>query len=170
MRSYELMYILDPTLDEDASSALVGKIEELMSKQGVQLEKTEPWGKRRLAYPIDGHWDGNYVLSYFDAPPGAISEMERRLRNTDGILRFLTVRLDEEQAKLARRKARREEKDKARKERRAARQSEAGGSGETAPTSAPPSASESPSASSSPSASPESEASSETSKPSEATE
>lgn len=140
MRSYELMYILDPTLDEDASTALVGKIEELISKQGVELEKTEPWGKRRLAYPIKGHWDGNYVLSYLKAPASAISEMERRLRNTDGILRFLTVRLDEDQAKLERRTARREEKDKARKERRAARQREAGDS-----ASPPPRASASPS-------------------------
>ena len=142
MRSYELMYILDPTLDEDASTALVGKVEELMSKQGVELEKTEPWGKRRLAYPIRGHWDGNYMLSYLKAPATAVSELERRLRNTDGILRFLTVRLDEEQAKLARRTARRDEKDKARKERRAVRQREAGETATppaaaAAPTSAP---------------------------------
>jgi small subunit ribosomal protein S6 len=121
LRSYELMYILDPSLDEDASTALVGKIEDLMSKQGVEVEKTEPWGKRRLAYNIQGHWEGNYVLSQLKAAPEAISEMERRLRVTDGILRFLTVRMDEQQAKLERRKARREEKERARKVRRADR-------------------------------------------------
>ena len=67
MRSYELMYILDPKLDEDGSKALLVKIEELMSKQGVEIEKTEPWGKRRLAYAIKGNWEGSYILSYLKA-------------------------------------------------------------------------------------------------------
>jgi small subunit ribosomal protein S6 len=121
LRSYELMYILDPTLDEDSSKTLVGKIEDLMTKQGVQIENTEPWGKRRLAYRIKGHWEGNYVLSHLKAAAPVISEMERRLRVTDGVLRFLTVRIDEEQAKLERRRERRDVQDKARKERRGIR-------------------------------------------------
>ena len=121
LRSYELMYILDPNLDEDASGALMGKIEDLMNKQGVEVEKIEPWGKRRLAYSIKGHRDGNYILSYLNAEPTAISEMERRLRVTDGILRFLTVRMDERQAKLDRRKTRTAEKSDARRQRKAAR-------------------------------------------------
>ena len=121
MRSYELMYILDPKLDEDGSKALLIKIEELMSKQGVEVEKTEPWGKRRLAYAIKGHWEGSYILSYLKAEPVAISEMERRLRVTDGVLRFLTVRTDEQQAKLDRRKARGDEKAQARRQRKAAK-------------------------------------------------
>ena len=121
MRSYELMYILDPKLDEDGSKALLIKIEELMSKQGVEVEKTEPWGKRRLAYAIKGNWEGSYILSYLKAEPVAISEMERRLRVTDGVLRFLTVRTDEQQAKLDRRKARGDEKAQARRQRKAAK-------------------------------------------------
>lgn len=121
MRSYELMYILDPKLDEDGSKALLVKIEELMSKQGVELEKTEPWGKRRLAYAIKGNWEGSYILSYLKAEPTAISEMERRLRVTEGVLRFLTVRTDEQQAKLERRKARGDEQAQARGRRKAAR-------------------------------------------------
>ena len=121
MRSYELMYILDPNLDEDASGALMGKIEELMTKEGVEVEKTEPWGKRRLAYSIKGFSEGNYILSYLKAEPTSISEMERRLRVTDGILRFLTVRMDAQQGKLERRKARASEKDQARRKRKAAK-------------------------------------------------
>jgi small subunit ribosomal protein S6 len=124
LRSYELMYILDPSLDEDSSKALVGKVEDLMTKQGVAIEGTEPWGKRRLAYQVKGHWEGNYVLSHLKAVPHAISEMERRLRVTDGVLRFLTVRIDEEQAKLARRRERQEVKDKARRDRRGAKASD----------------------------------------------
>lgn len=121
MRSYELMYILDPKLDEDGSKALLVKIEELMSKQGVEVEKVEPWGKRRLAYAIKGNWEGSYILSYLKAEPMAISEMERRLRVTEGVLRFLTVRTDEQQAKLERRKARGDEQAQARRRRKAAR-------------------------------------------------
>jgi small subunit ribosomal protein S6 len=97
------------------------KIEELMSKEGVELEKTEPWGKRRLAYAIKGNWEGSYILSYLKAEPTAISEMERRLRVTEGVLRFLTVRTDEQLAKLERRKARGDEQAQARGRRKAAR-------------------------------------------------
>lgn len=124
MRNYELMYILDPTLDENASGALMGKIDDLLTNQGVEVEKTEPWGKRRLAYPIKGHWEGNYILSYLKAEPGVISDVQRRLRVIDGVLRFLTVRMDEQQAKLERRKARAAEKDQARRKRKAQRSSE----------------------------------------------
>lgn len=137
MRSYELMYILDPGLDEDASGALLGRVEEVMSKQGVEVEKTEPWGKRRLAYPIKGHWEGNYVLSYLKAEPSAVSEMERRLRVTDGILRFLTVRTDAQKAKLARRQENRDEKSRARKARRVAKAGASAGADAPAPAAKP---------------------------------
>jgi small subunit ribosomal protein S6 len=105
LRGYELMYILDPTLDEDKTQALIGQIEEFMAKQGVTVEKTEPWGKRRLAYQIANHWEGFYVLSHFQAGTGVVSEVERRLRVTDGVMRFITVRIDEEQEKLERKRA-----------------------------------------------------------------
>jgi small subunit ribosomal protein S6 len=137
------MYILDPNLDEDASGALMGKIEDLMTKEGVEVEKTEPWGKRRLAYAIKGHWEGNYILSYLKADPSAISEMERRLRVTDGILRFLTVRMDEQQAKLERRKARTAEKDQARRRRKATKAASESGGEEKAPAKAPAESSDS---------------------------
>jgi small subunit ribosomal protein S6 len=115
------MYILDPGLDEDSSKALVARIEDLMTKQGVEIQSTEPWGRRRLAYGIKGHWEGNYVLSQLKAVPEVISDVERRLRVTDGVLRFLTVRVDEEQAKLARRREKEAVREKARRERRGAR-------------------------------------------------
>ncbi len=121
MRSYELMYILNPGLDEDSSKALVSRIEDLMKKQGVEIQSTETWGKRRLAYSLKGHWEGNYILSQLKAGSHEISEMERRLRVTDGVLRFLTVRVDEEQAKLARRREHEAVKEKARRERRGVR-------------------------------------------------
>ncbi len=104
MRAYELMYILDPTLDEDATQALISQIEDFIAKQEVTIENTDPWGKRRLAYTIGRHWEGYYVLSQLKAGPQSLSEVERKLRVTDGVLRFLTVRLDKEHAKLERRR------------------------------------------------------------------
>src|SRR3972149_1909898 len=118
MRGYELMYILDPTLDEEATQALIRQIEDFVTKQGVQIEKTHPWGKRRLAYRIGRHWEGFYVLSEMKAEAQAIAEIERRLRVTDGVLRFLTVRIDTEQAKLERQRARKAVAEKARRARR----------------------------------------------------
>jgi small subunit ribosomal protein S6 len=118
MRDYELMYILEPGLDEDSTQALIGQIEDFMSKQGVTIDKTDPWGKRRLAYNIGKHWEGFYVLSHLKADSGAIAELERRLRVTDGVLRFITVRIDEEQAKLERQRARKSASRTARQQKR----------------------------------------------------
>lgn len=112
------MYILEPNPDEEATKALIGQIEEFIGKQGVSIEGTDPWGKRRLAYRIGRHTEGYYVLSRLKAEAEAISELERRLRVTDGVLRFLTVRVDKEQEKLERRKARKAAREQARRERR----------------------------------------------------
>ncbi|MFQ5791085.1 MAG: 30S ribosomal protein S6 [Acidobacteriota bacterium] len=118
MRGYELMYIVDPTLDEQASKALISQIEDFMTKQGVNVEGTDPWGKRRLAYRIGKHWEGTYVLSRIQAEPHSVAEVERRLRVMDGVLRFITVRLDEEQEKIERRRARKAAREQTRRERR----------------------------------------------------
>ncbi len=112
------MYILEPNPDEEATKALIGQIEEFIGKQGVSIEGTDPWGKRRLAYRIGRHTEGYYVLSRLKAEAEAISELERRLRVTDGVLRFLTVRVDKEQGKIERRNARKEAREQARRERR----------------------------------------------------
>jgi small subunit ribosomal protein S6 len=114
------MYILDPTLDETATEGLIGQIEEFIKKQDVAIDKTDRWGKRRLAYDIGRHQEGFYVLSTLTAPPSAIAELERRLRVTDGVLRFISVRMDEDQAKLERRRARKASRDAARRARRGA--------------------------------------------------
>ncbi len=124
MREYELMYILDPGLDEDSTQALIGQIEDFMGKQGATIDKTDPWGKRRLAYQIGKHWEGYYVLSHVKADAGAVGELERRLRVTDGVLRFITVRIDEEQAKLERQRARKSASRSARQQARGVTETE----------------------------------------------
>ncbi len=112
------MYILEPTLDEEATKALIGQIEEFMGNQGATLEATDPWGKRRLAYKIGKHREGYYVLSRLQAEAASVSELERRLRVTAGVLRFLTVRVDKDQEKVERRRARKVAREQARQERR----------------------------------------------------
>ena len=67
------MYILEPTLDEEATKALIGQIEEFMGKQGATFEATDPWGKRRLAYRIGKHHEGYYVLSRLQAEAESVS-------------------------------------------------------------------------------------------------
>ncbi len=123
------MYILEPNPDEEATKALIGQIEEFMGSQGVSIEGTDPWGKRRLAYRIGRHTEGYYVLSRLKAEAEAISELERRLRVTDGVLRFLTVRVDKEQEKIERRKARKAAREQARRERRRRKAAAAGEQG-----------------------------------------
>ncbi len=123
------MYILEPNPDEEATKALIGQIEEFIGKQGVSIEGTDPWGKRRLAYRIGRHTEGYYVLSRIKAEAEAISELERRLRVTDGVLRFLTVRVDKEQEKIERRKARKAAREQGRRERRRRKAAAAGEQG-----------------------------------------
>jgi small subunit ribosomal protein S6 len=118
MRGYELMYILEPTLDEEATKATIGQIEEFIKNEGVTVEGTDAWGKRRMAYRIGRHQDGYYVLSRLRAEAKSVSELERRLRVTAGVLRFLTVRVDKEQEKIERRRARKAARESARRERR----------------------------------------------------
>ena len=118
MRGYELMYILEPTLDEEAVKALIGQVEGFVKGQGATVESTDPWGKRRLAYRIGKHQEGYYVLNRLKAEAKSVSELERRLRVTAGVLRFLTVRVDKEQEKTERRRARKAAREQARRERR----------------------------------------------------
>ncbi len=135
------MYILEPNPDEEATKVLIGQIEEFMGKQGVNIEGTDPWGKRRLASRIGRHSEGYFVLSRLNAEAEAISELERRLRVTDGVLRFLTVRVDKDQDKVERRKARKAAREQARRERKrkslAAREQVAAPQAESAEATAP---------------------------------
>jgi len=95
MRAYEFMFILDPTLDDAGSLAVVERVEGILKAQGGQVVSLKPWERRRLAYPIQGHHEGLYRLCYFDAKPEAIVEIESRVRLAEGVLRFLILKIDE---------------------------------------------------------------------------
>jgi len=114
-RQYEVVFIVDPTADEEVSRLTEG-FSQIVTDQGGVIVKAEPMGKRQLAYEIDHHKDGTFVLLEIEGSGREIAELERRMRVNDRILRYLTVRVDE-----ARRRA---EKLKDRRARKAAKRPE----------------------------------------------
>lgn len=94
MREYELMYILSPEVSEEAASGLMERVGQLVTRGGGEMAKQEPWGKKKLAYSIREFREGLYVLSQFKLPPRQIGELERNLKLTPEILRYLLIRLE----------------------------------------------------------------------------
>jgi small subunit ribosomal protein S6 len=129
-RIYEVLFIADPNLGEPEVDALATTVQGYIEKEGGKVQKVEKWGKKRLAYTVHRHREGYYVLLVVEGRTALVKEVERRIRVTDGIIRFITVRVDEELRKAERRKARRateEAKRRARMGPRAAPASEGEG-------------------------------------------
>ena len=95
MRPYEVMIILDPTLDDETVRAEVDRTTELIKTKGGEPGRVERWGKRRLAYEIRKHREGNYVLVQAQAEPSVMSDLDRALTLADGVLRHKVVHLPE---------------------------------------------------------------------------
>ena len=93
--SYEVVYILDPALGEEAIAAMVEKFKTMAEARGTVAEVDE-WGKRRLAYPINDLNEGYYVLMTFTADAAFPAELDRVLRITDGVMRSMIVCKDEQ--------------------------------------------------------------------------
>src|SRR5437763_15383070 len=113
MRNYEIMFIVNPTVAEEEIDKINTQIEGVVTSGGGAIEKIEKMGKRRLAYEIDKHREGYYVLFVIAANGDIDKECERRLRVMDAVIKYITVRTDEE--------TRRFEKIKAFRQKRAAR-------------------------------------------------
>ena len=94
MRRYELMLVIRPDVADDRSQALVDRTTRGIVASGGQIVKVAPWGRRRLAYPIDRHREGSYHIILFEAPPDAIVELEHTLLITEEVLRHLVTRVD----------------------------------------------------------------------------
>ncbi|SHM17679.1 SSU ribosomal protein S6P [Caldanaerovirga acetigignens] len=94
MREYETMYILDPTLDEEAINGMVDKFKNLVEERGGEVKEIDRWGKRKLAYPIKHQKEGYYVLMNFAADALTAREMERVFRITPAVLRHIVIRKD----------------------------------------------------------------------------
>lgn len=94
MRRYELMLVLRPDLADDKSQALVDRTTRQISASGGRIVKVAPWGRRRLAYPIDRFREGSYHIVIFEAPAESIVELERSLLITEELLRHLVTRIE----------------------------------------------------------------------------
>ncbi|MFV9510321.1 30S ribosomal protein S6 [Tepidibacillus sp. LV47] len=92
MRKYEVMYVIRPDLNEEAMKGLVNKFQNVITANGGEIEKVEEMGKRRLAYEIKGYTEGVYVVMNFQSEPQMVAELERNLRISDGIIRYLIVK------------------------------------------------------------------------------
>jgi small subunit ribosomal protein S6 len=94
MRRYELMLVIRPDVADDRSQGLVDRTTRQIVGAGGQIVKVAPWGRRRLAYPIDRHREGSYQIILFEAPAPAIPELEHTLLITEEVLRHLITRVE----------------------------------------------------------------------------
>ncbi len=100
-RFYEVMFIVRPDVADEDLDKLIAGLEQTVSSGGGKLRSTEKLGKRKLAYTVRKFNDGNYVLLTIDADGVLIAELERRLRVSEPVIKFITVRMDEEEKRLA---------------------------------------------------------------------
>lgn len=92
MNNYELLYIIDNDLSDEAKEATMAKIAAVITDNGGTVDNVDKWGTKRLAYPINYKSEGYYVLVNFSAAAALPSELERVLRITDGVIRFTVIR------------------------------------------------------------------------------
>ena len=95
MRDYELVAIISPEVAEENIPTAVEKVSRFITERGGSIAEVNQWGKRKLAYPIKDHTEGNYVLFQFKLDAEATAELEANLRISEEILRHLIVRLGE---------------------------------------------------------------------------
>ena len=107
VRQYELIYITPPESTEEALAELHQQVATVVERFGGTIEKTENWGRRKLAYEISRHREGVYVLEVINGPAALITELDRRLRVFDIVIRHMVVRVDEELSVAERARTRR---------------------------------------------------------------
>lgn len=106
MRTYELIFIVDPRVSDEDVVTLIQEYKQMITAGGSEISTEENWGRRKLAYPIEKLTEGKYVFLGITSQNGKTSlpEVEHRMRQNDKILRYLTVRTDEDLKRAARRK------------------------------------------------------------------
>jgi small subunit ribosomal protein S6 len=100
-RTYEVMFIVRPDLSEEETDRVISTVESSASTAGITVKNVERMGKRRLAYKVRKFQDGLYVLLTVEGPGSALAELERRLRVLEPVIKYISVRIDEEQKRLA---------------------------------------------------------------------
>ena len=106
-RKYELVYVVSPVATDEQVSELHTQIEAVVQRMGGRIEKTENWGRRRLAYEIGHHKEGTYVLEVIEGAGELMKEIDRRLKVIDYVIRHLIVRVDEDEQVVERHRTKR---------------------------------------------------------------
>ncbi len=106
-RSYEVMFIVRPDVEDADIDKIIETFSGYITDGGGTVKSAEKWGRRRLAYTVQKFNDGFYILLIAEAPASLISEIERRLRVSEQVIKFITVRTDEEEKRVAKIKAHR---------------------------------------------------------------
>ncbi len=109
MRQYETGFVLSPALSEEETTQVVQQMAEIVAQKKGHLVKQDVWGKRRLAFPIKRFQEGLYVFFTYDGPGDIAAELERRFKQTDAVIRFLTVVKDPRDLVRRKKKRRAEE-------------------------------------------------------------
>ncbi len=94
MRRYETIFIASPTLTDEQADELVKQYEGVIAEQGGELLKTDKWGRKKLAYEVQKFSEGYFTLFELNAGPTLIAELERRFRNNDAVIKYMSVRMD----------------------------------------------------------------------------
>lgn len=94
MNQYEVMYVIDTALEDQARADLIERFSSLVPANGGRIDRIDEWGKRRLAYAINYKTEGYYVLMYISAPSDLPREIERNLQISDAVLRYLVIRFE----------------------------------------------------------------------------
>ena len=114
-RKYELVYVVSPEATDEQVAELHTQVESILQRMNGTLEKSENWGRRKLAYEIGRHKEGTYVLEVILGGGDLMKEIDRRLKVSDLVIRHLVVRVDEEQGVVERTRARRTETSRRRR-------------------------------------------------------
>ena len=110
MRIYEELFIVRPDATDEEVDPVIEQVRNLVTQAGGTLDKTEKWGVRRLAYRVEKHEEGQYILLQFTVGAETVKEIERRLRVSDAVLKYLTVRIDEKLKRIEKRRKVREKR------------------------------------------------------------
>jgi small subunit ribosomal protein S6 len=114
-RKYELVYVVSPDATDAQVAELHTQVEQITQRLGGKIDKTDNWGRRKLAYEIGPHKEGTYVLETIDGGGELMKEIDRRLKVSDLVIRHLVVRIDEEQSVIDRTRTRRTENSRRRR-------------------------------------------------------
>ena len=114
-RKYELVYVVSPEASDEQVADLHTQVDATVQRMGGKIDKTDNWGRRKLAYEIGRHKEGTYVLEVIDGGGDLMKEIDRRLKVIDLVIRHLIVRVDEEQGVVERTRAQRTESTRRRR-------------------------------------------------------